>query len=1252
MEDKKEDANNNNNGESFEIRRENIINDNEEKNNNIIQENTITINNSNNSNIDEIWNKNSKYKIKYTHLIKYLEKNDKKEFYNENEYWCNILLMPSNVEFSDKISILSLLCQYYQKKGKKDLIYNIGCKIDKYIDSFGSIEPLFLVNIYIKVMEFLKNQNIPLYSYNYIFKIKDIFNKNKAILDKYNLSGVNKFFDEIKIDYINYITNCKIKYYSEDNYKIEQINEMKSIIDLLISDRYNIDNNTDTIKDDKNYLYIINKKWIYNAKVFFENYIKAKEQKIESFYEESFNPNYVYESYFNIKNEKNEKKNTKNTKIKKVNGFYAFPGPVNNLEITSFKDSWFDFINLEENDFLKKGMNYKNDYLYVNEKDWELIKNFFGATNEIKRKKNNLDLIELKIILFDERINRKNNNINLLKQKYIQINKNSNIKQLKDKIINIANENFKNLQEENENDSKNKQISFYIIDKNKKKLLIEMVFSFLINSKYDSLFIKKIEFKDENKLKDLFNEYNKEKHILIIELYNKDEPNFFVDLKMEMIQGYNCTKCNKKIENLIDKYSCEICNFSLFCSQECSKKSEDHINLDKQCNFIYEKKFILSDLLSLDLYSILPEDGNHGIVGLFNMGNTCYLNSALQCLSNTEDLTKYFLKQYFKREINNGSSLGSKGYISGEYYKLIDLMWNQSIRQFCPKEFRIKFCRKTQLFLNSEQQDSQEFLLAVLDNLHEDLNRITNKKYMELKEKQKGESDEEASKRWWDYYKSRDNSIIMDLFQGQYKSTIKCTQCHNTSISYDTYLNLGLPIPVKNNQSQIKFLTADQNYIELNYNINEDIKLKDIINKAIVYLNKKKYLEYLNNSKDNQKNLNEKNVEIPKKILYNNIEVIEFGKGLKMTNIYKTSYENINKKDIKKDNTELYDNIRLDSFYRNNNNSELVLFEKEVNNDHKNYSYIYIFPIAEKVISGFFSSPTKKKIILSYPLILSIKNESTLEDLIQLIYKKLKNIIIIKKDGNKNEIPIEICFPHFTNNWGMFYIKKEECPICHKKYEKENKHYCNLWDSFKKNNKISDILNKLNKDSPLILYAKIRDYKDYKEIYSGIRLFNEKTNRNDTKNILNIYDSLDLFNKEEILDSDNMWYCNKCTKHQNAKKKIEIYKTPIYLIIQLKRFIKRNVILKTLFGNKNETNIDYKEVLNLKDFIVGPDKNNSIYHLYGVIIHKKLMNGGHYYAYCKNNGRWIKYDDESFYECKNPTDKDAYLLFYKRKNIE
>ena len=112
------------------------------------------------------------------------------------------------------------------------------------------------------------------------------------------------------------------------------------------------------------------------------------------------------------------------------------------------------------------------------------------------------------------------------------------------------------------------------------------------------------------------------------------------------------------------------------------------------------------------------------------MGNTFYFNSALQCLSNTEDLTKYFINKYFKKEINNGSSLGSKGFLSKEYYKLINQMWNWGNGKFAPKGYRICFYRKTGLFLNNEQQDSQEFLLAVLDNLHEDLNRIINKKYM------------------------------------------------------------------------------------------------------------------------------------------------------------------------------------------------------------------------------------------------------------------------------------------------------------------------------------------------------------------------------------------------------------------------------------------------------------------------------------------------------------------------------------------
>ena len=171
------------------------------------------------------------------------------------------------------------------------------------------------------------------------------------------------------------------------------------------------------------------------------------------------------------------------------------------------------------------------------------------------------------------------------------------------------------------------------------------------------------------------------------------------------------------------------------------------------------------------------------------------MNSGLQCLSNTVELTKYFLFKLYHEDINTDNPLGLNGRLANAYCSLLSDMWIDGSGRTAPTQLKSVLGKRVARFSGYGQQDSCELLNWLIDLLHEDLNRVTKKPYIEMPDYHDGEGDDEMSKLFWGSFLARNQSIIVDLMYGQLKSTVKCIECGNISITFDPFLTLSLPIP-------------------------------------------------------------------------------------------------------------------------------------------------------------------------------------------------------------------------------------------------------------------------------------------------------------------------------------------------------------------------------------------------------------------------------------------------------------------------
>ncbi len=138
-----------------------------------------------------------------------------------------------------------------------------------------------------------------------------------------------------------------------------------------------------------------------------------------------------------------------------------------------------------------------------------------------------------------------------------------------------------------------------------------------------------------------------------------------------------------------------------------------------------------------------------------------------------------------QHELNRTNALGLRGLLAQAYSMFMRKLWHGSYDRISPAKIRDLISEKYSQFSGFEQHDAQEFMNALLSLLHEDLNRIEKRPYFEPIDGN-GWDDKRLADESWRLFLSRDDSVIVDNFYGQFKSKLTCPECNKVSISKES----------------------------------------------------------------------------------------------------------------------------------------------------------------------------------------------------------------------------------------------------------------------------------------------------------------------------------------------------------------------------------------------------------------------------------------------------------------------------------
>ena len=572
--------------------------------------------------------------------------------------------------------------------------------------------------------------------------------------------------------------------------------------------------------------------------------------------------------------------------------------------------------------------------------------------------------------------------------------------------------------------------------------------------------------------------------------------------------------------------------------------------------------------------------------------------------------------------------------------------------------------------------------------------------------------DESIPKKSWYNHLQRNQSVLVDLLHGQFKSQLTCPECHRVSITYDPFMSVSVPIPYKK-QKEIELFYIHSDLRRVPYRLiipfpDKQHTAKDLKQETAKIVNRDPsdfYFAFLTQTTrevvvDEEKTTTN---ELRKKRKIRTLFALETPpEDLKLSN---------NKIEV-----------------------EITVTKKDGIYSGRSYRKACTF----KRVTTFEPNWTTKQVYLKVFRMLRYLYDESLPEGDKQRWLKLSDEEAFKhvyesRESGKRHFKILLV----TNSHGYdvcYFCGDTRCDNCELECSSKKKLDEDILSKVKDKQRYSLELELFFENAP--------EYLDFGKLNACVnppRKADENSPERGKKGTevmespkeggIPIYDCFRQFGQPEQLGEDNMWYCNKCKKHQKAHKKMEIYKAPPVMIIHLKRFksgtgfssgkiqAKVDFPVKDLdlteFVTNHELPMEYpiklpprtkeaqqleKELEKAKERakeklkereqfkipkegspkllkkIENPEppkmlgdqalddeeeekddkKNRLLYDLFAIVNHYGSTGFGHYTAFGKNwkSDKWYCFDDSAVKETHEQAvcTSAAYVLFYKRKD--